>query len=80
MSCDEITTIDNGFWICIHAYVVQSWVRIPILLQVECIMDGFGNKNLIEVIIVTLIRWWGLRKEDVSKKMLCFGANGAFVF
>jgi hypothetical protein len=22
VSCDEVTTIDNGFWICIHAYVV----------------------------------------------------------
>ncbi len=22
MSCDEITTIDNGSWICIHAYVI----------------------------------------------------------
>ncbi len=35
ISCDEVTMIDNGSWICIHAYVVQSWVRIPILLQVE---------------------------------------------
>jgi len=22
MSCDEITTIDNGSWICIHTYVI----------------------------------------------------------
>ncbi len=80
MSFDEVTTIYNGFWICIHAYVIQSWVRIPILLQVKCIMDGFGNNNLIEIIIVTLIRCGGLRKEDVSEKLLCFGADGTFVF
>jgi hypothetical protein len=23
-SCDEITTIDNGSWICVHAYMVDS--------------------------------------------------------
>jgi hypothetical protein len=35
ISCDEVTTIDYGSWICIHAYVVQFKVRIPISLQVE---------------------------------------------
>jgi hypothetical protein len=35
--------IDNGSWICIHAYVVQSWVRIPILLQVEWVVDRMGS-------------------------------------
>jgi hypothetical protein len=43
-------------------------------------VDGLGNNNLIEIIIVTLIRCGGLRKEDVLEKLLCFGANGAFVF
>jgi hypothetical protein len=23
-SCDEVTTIDNGSWICVHAYMVYS--------------------------------------------------------
>ncbi len=23
-SCDEVTTIDNGSWICVHAYMVDS--------------------------------------------------------
>jgi hypothetical protein len=22
-SCDEVTTIDNGSWICVHAYMVD---------------------------------------------------------
>ncbi len=79
VSCDEVTTIDNSSWICIYVQV-QSWVKIPILLQVECIMDGLGNNNLTKVIIVTLIRCKGFIREDVSKKLICFGANGAFVF
>ncbi len=43
-------------------------------------MDGLGNNNLTEVIIVVLMRCGGLTREDVSKKLLCFGANGAFIF
>jgi hypothetical protein len=43
-------------------------------------VDGLGNTNLIEVIIVALMRCGGLTREDVSKKLLCFGANGAFIF
>jgi hypothetical protein len=43
-------------------------------------VDGLGNNNLTEVIIVALMRCGGLTREDVSKKLLCFGANGAFIF
>jgi hypothetical protein len=71
MSCDEVTsTIDNGFSICIHAYVVQLWVRFLILFQVERIVDGLGGINLIEIIIVALMRCGDLTREDVSKKLL----------
>jgi len=80
MSCDEITIIDNGSWICTHAYVVQLWVKVPILLQIECIMDGLGSKNLTKIIIVALMKSRGLTREDMSKKLLCFGVDGAFVF
>jgi hypothetical protein len=31
-------------------------------------------------VIVALMRCGGLTREDVSKKLLCFGANGAFIF
>jgi hypothetical protein len=78
MSCDEITIVDNGSWICTH--VVQLWVKVPILFQIECIMDGSGSNTLIEIIIVALMKYGGLTREDMSKKLLCFGANGAFIF
>jgi hypothetical protein len=32
LSCDEITTIDNGLWICVHVYVVDFWTRASILV------------------------------------------------
>ncbi len=80
MSCDEITIIDNGSWICTHAYVVQLWVKVPIMLQIECIMDGLGSNNLTKIIIVAWMKYGGLTREDMSKTLLCFGVDGAFVF
>ncbi len=43
-------------------------------------MDGLGTNNLTKVIIIDLMRCGDLTKKDVSKKLLCFGVDGAFVF
>jgi hypothetical protein len=29
-SYDEVTTIDNESWICVHAYIVDCWITLPI--------------------------------------------------
>ncbi len=58
-SCDEVTTIDNDSWICVHAYIVDSWIKVPILLYVETIVDGSSCNNFIEVIMVALMKVGG---------------------
>jgi hypothetical protein len=78
-SCDEVTTIDNGSWICVHDYEVDSWIKVLILFCVERIVDGSSSNNLIEVIMAALMKGGGLTKEDVAKN-LCFCADGAFGF
>jgi hypothetical protein len=55
ISCDEVTTIDNGFLIYIYVYVAKSWVKLPMLLQVKQIVNGLGSFNFIEVILVPLM-------------------------
>jgi hypothetical protein len=55
-SCDKVATIDSDPWICVHVYVVQSWTKVPNLRFVECIMDGLNCNNLIEIIMVTLMK------------------------
>jgi hypothetical protein len=80
MSCDEITIVDNGFWICTHAYVVQLWVKVPILFQIECIMDGSGNNNLIEVIVAALMKYGGLTRENISKNCYALMQMGLLFF
>jgi ribulose bisphosphate carboxylase small subunit len=32
---DEVTTFDNQSWIFVHAYVVENWKRILVLLNLE---------------------------------------------
>jgi hypothetical protein len=74
-SCNEVAAIENGFWICVHAYVVDGWTRWPILICVDKIV-GFRSSNLIEVVINVLFKGEGPIKEGVSKKLLCCGENG----
>jgi hypothetical protein len=50
------------------------------LFEIEQIVDGLGGNNLSKVIIVALMRCGGLTSKDMSKKLLCFGANGTFIF
>jgi hypothetical protein len=43
-------------------------------------VDGLGNNNLIEVIMVALMKCGRLTREEVAKKLLCFGVDGVFGF
>lgn len=35
VTCDEVTSIDNASWICIHVYTEQNWTREPMLLSLQ---------------------------------------------
>ena len=54
LTCDEVSTIDNGSWISIHAYVVQNWSCVPFLISLERVVEGGGSNNLTQVIIDAL--------------------------
>ncbi len=51
LSCDEVTFIDNQFWITIHAYTIQNWTKVLLLLSLERIVDGFIVTNLATIIM-----------------------------
>jgi hypothetical protein len=50
------------------------------MLCVQQIVDGLGFNNFITIIVVTLMKSGGITQENLSKKLLWFGPNGAFVF
>jgi hypothetical protein len=32
---DEVSTVDNQSWLFMHCYVMQNWVKIPILISLD---------------------------------------------
>ncbi len=63
-----------------HAYVVDCWTKVPILVCVYKIVDVLGSNNFIELIMNEVIKGGGLTREDLSKKFLCFGIDEVNVF
>jgi hypothetical protein len=60
LSYDKVSTVNNQEWLSIHYYVVQNWVRIPILISLERVVVGLRNDNLIKVIMEALMIGGGL--------------------
>ena len=80
LTCDEVSTIDNGSWISIHAYVVQNWSRVPYLISLEKVVEGSCSDNLTHVIIDALTQAAKMEKLALAKTLLCFGADGVSTF
>jgi hypothetical protein len=79
ISCDEVTSCDSGQWLSLHAYVIVDWIRVPVLLHLSKIQDQ-GADALTEVIIRALMSEGGLSREEIGKKLICFGIDGVSVF
>ncbi len=54
LTCDELSIVDIGSWISIHAYVMQKWVRLPMMISLQKIVDGARVDNLTIVIMEVL--------------------------
>jgi hypothetical protein len=54
--------------------------RVFVLVRVDRIVYEKRSNNFIEVIMITLVKGGGLMKEELSKKLLCFGTNVLNVF
>lgn len=50
LSCDEVTTANNGSWICIYAYIVDHYSRILLMISLQRIVDNVGADNLTQII------------------------------
>jgi hypothetical protein len=75
VSCDEVTTADNGTWISIHVYIVQNFERKPMLVALERVEDGATSNNLTKVVMTNVQARSGLNRDDIPKRMVCFGAG-----
>jgi len=80
ITCDEVTSVDNGSWICIHVYVVKNFIRSPLLVSLQRLMGGAGADSLTLIIMKALQDGGDLTLEQLSRRLLCFGADGVSTF
>lgn len=59
---------------------MQDLVRIPLLILIKNIIDGVHTNNLTIVSMRALEQGDGLQIEDITSKLLCFGADGVVTF
>jgi hypothetical protein len=52
---DEVTTIDNQSWCNVHAYVVDDFKRIPLLLNLERVIGGDNVDKLTSLIMRSMM-------------------------
>jgi hypothetical protein len=60
LTCDEVSTMDNGSWISIHAHVMQHWAKVPMLNFLQRVVDGLEVDNVTIIIIEALQKGGGL--------------------
>ncbi len=77
---DEVSTLDNQSWLLVHCYVVEYWVRIPILIYIYGLLEGFGFKNLTKVTMEALTIRGGMPRDQVANELMSFGINCVNVF
>ena len=75
LSCDEVSFIDNLNWISVHAYVMQNWSCIPVLILLEYVSDGGKAKNLMKMMTSAVGSAGRFNQEDIGNKFLCFGVG-----
>jgi hypothetical protein len=80
LSCDSVFIFDNQSWLYVHSYVVDNWVRIPIFISLDQMLKGSRSNNLTKVIMEVVMIGGGLPQDQIAKKLICFGVDGANVF
>jgi hypothetical protein len=66
--CNEMMMIDIESWIKIHTYLVEGFKCIPILLNLERLVNGGTVKNFTNMILKSMMVNGGLTMEDISSK------------
>jgi hypothetical protein len=78
LSCDKVTSIDNGSWISIHCYIVQNWSRVPILISLERVEEQATLVNLLRLILNSMKVKGGVHGRNLVHKLMSFGVGEKF--
>jgi hypothetical protein len=67
-------------YISMYAYVMHSWMKVPIMISFQRVVDGRKVENFILVIMKALHNGGGLSLTFVAQKFLCFGGSWVNAF
>jgi hypothetical protein len=59
---------------------MQHWVKVPMLISLQRVVDGAKVNNLTIVIMEALQKGGGLSYASIIHKLLCFGVDGIITF
>jgi hypothetical protein len=76
VSCDEITIIDIQSLCNMHAYIVDDFKRMPLLLNFEKLVGKGFVDNLATSILKSRMKYGCLIVEQIGSKLVCFGLDG----
>jgi len=60
--------------------MVQAWTKIPILLCVGFVGVFATSNNIFGLMVKGLLKFGGLRLEELVGKLISMGCNGSYVF
>jgi hypothetical protein len=60
--------------------VIDEWKRIPIILNLQRVVDGGTINNLMSFIVLGLVDYGCLSEMDIANKLVCFRANEVIIF
>lgn len=79
LSIDEVTTVKNTTWVCIHVYNLENHIRTPHLLGVVKMVAKYTVKNLHKIVVSHLKDIAGMTDYKIAMKLVCVEADGTSV-
>ncbi len=60
--------------------MTDGWKWVPILLNLQMVLDGATFVNLTKFIVQNLVEFGNMAKQNVANKLVCFGVDGMTIF
>ncbi len=60
--------------------MIDEWKKIPIILNLQRVVDGGTINNLMSFIALSLVDYGCLSEMDIANKLVCFRANEVIIF
>jgi len=81
LTCDETSGVDNCSYIAIHVYIMQDWVRVPLLITLQKLESNGATADNLTTLLMGVVGVCGdLDDSAIATKLVYFGADGVSTF